>query len=180
MFLKRLIWLPWILLVCLAAYCGVLLFQQYRLRLYNDDYRYRDEFRARAMDQIESRDVELQGRLASVRTLEALPQIRLVLLTSETNDAPKATGAIAWDMGAHRGAILTANLPPPPADRDYQLWITQPGDGPPVSAGVINISNPRFEFQPAKPIDSADQFTVTMEPKGGSPLPRGPWVLHGK
>ncbi|HEX4086053.1 MAG TPA: anti-sigma factor [Chthoniobacteraceae bacterium] len=177
---KRLSWLPWFLLMCLAGYCVVLLYQQFRLRLYYDDFRYRDEFRARAMDRIEARDVELKGRLAYLRTQDALPQIRLVLLTSETSDAPKATGAIAWDMGGHRGAITTANLPPPAADRDYQLWITQPGDAPPVSAGIIDTSKPAFEFQPAKPIDSAGQFTVTVELKGGSPSPHGPWVLHGK
>jgi len=181
MFFKRTWWLAWILLACLSAFCGVLLLQRYRLRLYNDDFRYRDEFRARAMDLIESRDVELQGRLASVRTLAALPQVRLILLSPESNDAPRAAGAIAWDMGAHRGVITTANLPPPAADRDYQLWIAQPGiQRPPVSAGVINIAASRFEFQPARAIDSAGEFTVTVEPKGGSPEPRGPWVLRGE
>jgi anti-sigma-K factor RskA len=70
--------------------------------------------------------------------------------------------------------ILVRHLKPPPRNKDYQLWIIDPRYATPVDAGVLQVDpsgNGRVEFKARLPIQSANQFAVTEEAKGGVTVP---------
>ena len=66
-----------------------------------------------------------------------------------------------------------------PTDRQYELWVFQKGK--PINAGVFDVDEAgRALFEStAFPEPEADNFAVTIEPRGGVPAPTGPVVLAG-
>ena len=75
---------------------------------------------------------------------------------------------------------MAGNLAPLPADRQYQLWVFV--DGKPVDAGVFDpdaSGRALFESKDLAAIRIAQNFAVTVEPRGGLPQPSGPIVLAG-
>lgn len=71
----------------------------------------------------------------------------------------------------NEAAIFSADMPPPPAGHDYQLWYDRPGKGM-VSAGLM--PDPVGGNESAVLLDHLDDATavgVTVEPTGGSPKP---------
>src|SRR5258708_34531210 len=66
---------------------------------------------------------------------------------------------------------------------DYQLWIIDPAEKTPVSAGIVPIesgNSARFEFRPERPVTSAAKFAVSIEKTGGSTVPLGQIILVGQ
>jgi anti-sigma-K factor RskA len=66
-----------------------------------------------------------------------------------------------------RAAIVTTDMPAPPAGRAYQAWLDQPGRGM-VSAGLMPVNQP---FLLEGDAGTADGAGITVEPDGGSPKP---------
>ena len=67
-----------------------------------------------------------------------------------------------------------------PADRQYQLWVFV--DGKPIDAGVFDVDpsgKVLFESKDLAAVRTAENFAVTVEPRGGRPQPSGPIVLIG-
>ena len=87
---------------------------------------------------------------------------------------------VFWSERARRGVIVAANLAPLPTDRQYELWVFQKGKPDrrrrlrrrPPGPGPL-----RVDGFPANP--QAQNFAVTVEPRGGVPAPTGPIVLVG-
>jgi len=192
-------WLPWAIAACLAFVAGRFSFEQYRLHLLSDDFLLRDRAQQRELDRVQALDVSLQSRLddalgrlaaywkdkaaleaqlADLRSRDALSQIKIATLASMLKDTPQAMAVVAWDGGAQRGLLKTANLPAAGANQDYQLWIIDPDYKQPVSAGVFDPAA-GARFQPLRPISKADKFAISLEKKGGAPAPQGPIVLVG-
>ena len=79
-----------------------------------------------------------------------------------------------WDNDRQDGVFIVHSLKPPPANKDYQLWVIDPKYAVPVDAGVFHVDaqgSVRVDFRAKKPIVMADKFAVTIENKGGSDLP---------
>lgn len=75
----------------------------------------------------------------------------------------------------------SAQLPPAPAGKTYQLWLV-PSTGTPINAGLLEKGSHTLGFAslPNVPADAiAKSFAVTIEPAGGAPQPTGPKVLVG-
>jgi anti-sigma-K factor RskA len=76
-------------------------------------------------------------------------------------------------------AVYSGQIAPPPADKNYQLWLV-PSSGSPVDAGLVS-ANPQSGPVVVRltPGLVAKAFAVTLEPLGGMPQPTGPKVLVG-
>ena len=171
----RFTWLPWALAACVTLLCGVLAVQKRALR--------KDVARLSAADQEQqTRLTGLQNDLAEFRAKDRVSQMRIAMLGSLLESAPKAVAVSLWDAERQDGVLLVQNLNPLPAGQDYQLWVIDPKHGAPVDAGVFTVDakgTVRFRFKPKAPVLSADKFAVTVEKKGGVPAPQGTMVLAG-
>ncbi|MBX9853539.1 MAG: anti-sigma factor, partial [Cytophagaceae bacterium] len=89
---------------------------------------------------------------------------KIVLKGMPVSPASKATAY--WNKNSKDVMIAVANLPAPPSDKQYQLWALK--DGKPIDAGVFEMNS---DMQQMKNIEGAQAFAVTLEKKGGSPVP---------
>ena len=85
-----------------------------------------------------------------------------------TAHAPHAHPVVYWNPTSREVHVVTKNLPPPPAGKQYQLWAIH--DGHRIDAGVFD-ANRVDSIQRVKDIANAEAFAVTLEREGGSPEP---------
>lgn len=106
-----------------------------------------------------------------LRESNELMGLRVAVL--EAKDAAYSTSqvTVAWDPYQHRGLVSLRDLPPPPAGKDYQLWLLDPNAAGPISAGMITGAKP---FETPQVSVSSPGFAITLEPAGGSPAPTSP------
>ena len=94
-----------------------------------------------------------------------------------------ALAVVVYDTKDQRGLVKLDKFPKAIAGKDYQLWVIPTG-GQPVSGGLVPVSDDglaRVSFKPAQPIQRGiDAFAISVEPSGGSQLPRGEVVFVGK
>jgi hypothetical protein len=124
-------------------------------------------------------EAELARRDLRARVLES-DDVRMLFLGGK-DPQPGARGKVFWSDKARRGVVVASNLQPLPADRQYQLWVFERGK--PVDAGVFDVDSAGralFESRDLSGIAGAENFAVTVEPRGGMPQPTGPIVLIGQ
>lgn len=166
----------WALATAAAVLFVVVLFDDARLR------REREELRAQNADlagKVEATRTELSRRDLRARVMES-DDVRMLFLGGQ-GPQPKAHGRVFWSEGARRGVLVAGNLEPLPPDRQYQLWVFVAGK--PVDAGVFDVDaagRALFESKDFAAVPSAENFAVTVEPRGGVPQPTGPIVLMGQ
>jgi anti-sigma-K factor RskA len=86
-----------------------------------------------------------------------------------TKPFPSALATLYWNQQSKEVFIMVNNLPEPAADKQYQLWAIV--GGKPVDMGVFEMGDHHELLQKMKSIDSAEMFAITLEKKGGSPVP---------
>lgn len=142
----------------------------------------------RQREDLRSQSADLAGRLQSAQTSLAERTLRARVLESDDvqlmllggkDPQPEARGRVFWSPKAHRGVLVAASLAALPSDRQYELWVFL--DGKPVNAGVFDADGSgRALFESTDfPAPNAQNFAVTVEPRGGVPAPTGPVVLVG-
>jgi anti-sigma-K factor RskA len=148
-----------------------------------DDARLRRE-----REELRSQSAELSGRLQTAETRLAERTLRARVLESDDvqmmllggkGPQPEARGRVFWSPRARRGVLVAASLAALPPDRQYELWVFL--DGKPVNAGVFDADaagSALFESS-TFPQPDAQNFAITVEPRGGVPAPTGPIVLVG-
>lgn len=167
---------PWAFAAAAALLFGIVLYDDARLR------REREELRAANSDlasKVESSRTELSRRDLRARVLES-DDVRMLFLGGQ-GPQPNARARVFWSEGAKRGVLVAGNLAPLPPDRQYQLWVF--ADGKPVDAGVFDVDaagRALFESRDLSAVRSAENFAVTVEPRGGLAQPSGPIVLMGQ
>jgi anti-sigma-K factor RskA len=116
-----------------------------------------------------TRESERQG-LADVRV------IPLDIHPPATKDPAFAAAKITvvWNSVLDQGIVTLRGVPPPPAGRDYQLWVLDPGALAPASAGLLGAGGGSRSFTVAPPSTDKVGFAVSLEPAGGQPEPTGP------
>jgi len=122
----------------------------------------------------------------SARTDE-LNQINAVLATGQwrtltlagQEPAPSGSARVYWDVKSNRW-VVTADLPPAPAGKTYQLWFLT-ADAK-ISAGLINPdqNGHGFAVVPFPANTRLEGAAITLEPEGGSPQPTMPIYAFGK
>jgi len=86
-----------------------------------------------------------------------------------TEAHPGMLASVLWNTQNHEVYLSVSNLPQPPADKQYQLWAIV--DGKPVDMGVFDISADSSLYKKMGATQTAQAFAVTLEKKGGSPVP---------
>ena len=81
--------------------------------------------------------------------------------------SPQAKVMVYWNKTTKETFLNIADLPQPPADKQYQLWAIV--NTKPVDAGVFDLDFQKVQHM--KDFDSVEAFAVTLEQKGGSPTP---------
>jgi Anti-sigma-K factor rskA len=107
------------------------------------------------------------------------PATRIVAMAGK--EAPQASAKVVWNTERQTWEIYIFNLPPPPTDKQYQLWYVK-GDAK-ISAAVFD-TNPTGETVlkldlPPDVVKGLAATAVTLEPKGGSPQPTSNLYLVG-
>jgi anti-sigma-K factor RskA len=171
--------------MALAAAALVLVFvglDDWKLR------RQRDELFGRTAD-LSRRLSATEVRLSAAQVEKARQELYRRVLESEDvkvlflggkDPQPSARAKVFWSEKAKRGVVVAGNLAPLPPDKQYELWVFDKGK--PVPAGVFDADasgRALFESPDLSAIAAAQNFAVTIEPKGGVPQPTGPIVLIG-
>jgi anti-sigma-K factor RskA len=105
------------------------------------------------------------------------PWTKVIAMVGE--EAPQANAKVVWDTKANQWVIHIFNLPPPPSDKQYQLWyVTKKAR---ISAWVFSTDEQgRTVLKltlPTEALAGLAATAVTLEPKGGSPQPTGKFYL---
>lgn len=126
-------------------------------------------------------DLERKEQLLNVI---AAREVKLVIMGG-LDPSPDGYGKVLWDSEQKQAVLQLANIPAPPEDKDYQLWLIK-GEQDPISAGVFNFQQPstdlffKVENLDEAPSEQENNFAVTLEPKGGMPQPTGDMFLFGQ
>lgn len=139
------------------------------------------------VDSQQTEITELQSQLDRQEQLLTVLSAREITLVNMNGlePSPEGYGKILWDPENGEAVLQLANLPAPPQDKDYQLWLIKAGENP-ISAGVFNFEQPstdlffRVEQLNEQPSPQSNSFAVTLEPKGGVPQPTGDMFLLGE
>ena len=143
--------------------------------------REREDLRSRTADlagRLRTTETELAQRVLRARVLES-EDVQMMLLGGQ-GPQPGARARVFWSPTARRGVLVASNLAQLPSDKQYELWVFH--EGKPVNAGVFDPDpQGRALFESTDfPQPLAQNFAVTVEPRGGVPAPTGPIVLVGK
>lgn len=147
-----------------------------------------DARQRRQSEDLRSQSAALAGRLHSAETALAERVLRARVLESDDvqmmllggkDPQPGARGRVFWSPRARRGILVAGNLAALPSDRQYELWVFLKGK--PVNAGVFDVdASGRALFESTDfPEPDAQNFAVTIEPRGGVPAPTGAVVMVG-
>lgn len=168
------LWIPWAVAAAMAVLSLAFLRQSTSLRsqLAAQAGRINELTASAELARAESADLRLA--VAKLRESNRLASFRIALLDSLLATAPKAIAVSVWDNDRQDGVFIVRNLKPLPSDKDYQLWIIDPKYPSPVDAGVFQVNakgNVREDFRAKLPIQTVNQFAVTIERKGGAAVP---------
>jgi anti-sigma-K factor RskA len=144
----------------------------------------------RQREELQSQTAQLSEHLDRARRDLARNNLREVVFQSEDvrilslggqGPLPGGRARVFWSDKAKRGILVAGHLAPLEAGKQYELWVFAAGK--PVPAGVFDpdpAGRALFESPELAAIASAENFAVTIEPRGGVPAPTGPIVLVGK
>jgi len=166
--------LPWALAAGLAALCLIFAWQVQGLRQELDASQHRLDDLNRVANALRMESADLRQSVLTLQQSNRVANMRIALLNSQLRSEPQAVAVSVWDNEHQSGVVVVRHLRPPPKDKDYQLWIIDPRYPTPVDAGLLSVDasgNGRVEFRAKRPIQSANQFAVTQEAKGGVAVP---------
>ena len=126
---------------------------------------------------------ESRREIAKLVQRDLLSRIRIAALQSQVDAYAKTSAVVVWNPDQQNGVLQFERLPALPANQDYQMWVIDPKQPQPVSAGLIPKSTDqerRITFSPTKSVSGTPKFAVSIEPAGGSVAPRGQIVLVGQ
>jgi anti-sigma-K factor RskA len=94
-----------------------------------------------------------------------------ILKLQGTPHSPNAELTVVWSPAKKKVMIDMGGMKMPVNDKEhqYQLWALV--GGKPVDLGVFDESTDSANMKEMKPVASADNFAVTLEPRGGSASP---------
>jgi len=119
------------------------------------------------------------AELAQINSVLSSPQWRIIPLVGQ-EPAPDSSAKVYWDVQGNRW-VVTADLPPAPEGKVYQLWFVTPSAK--ISAGLISPDKSGHGFSVVHFPSNAAQLAaaaITLEPEGGSEQPTMPIYALGK
>jgi hypothetical protein len=132
------------------------------------------------LSKLEAEKRQLDHRIVALEALDPLADIRAVVFAPRPG-APKGAEVTAlWDARRQAGTLDLSKFLPPAEDKDYQLWILSSDSPVPINAGVISTHSSQPAFRAPAPQTQVTALAISLEPKGGSESPRGPFLFVGK
>jgi anti-sigma-K factor RskA len=122
---------------------------------------------------LQSATNDLTQTVLALQESNLTANLRITMLNSLIADAPKTVAVTLWDARKQGGVFVVENLKAIPADRDYEIWVMDEHKVP-VAAGVFHMDasgTTRIDFKATRAIQTAGQFCVTEEVKGGVASP---------
>jgi len=178
--------IPWALAACLAiaavaaAFFAMILDRRWgAAEMELGEARLENNSLTRELAATHASNQQLVAQLEQARQETELARVRVETLTSKLDQSYLA--AIAWDEYDKKGILHVRKLPPAEPGKNYQLWVIDPDQPAPVSAGVFTVEpdgSARIEFKPIKQVGKADTFAVSLEEAGGVESPAGPVLLQ--
>jgi hypothetical protein len=127
---------------------------------------------------VQELQIELAKKGEVLQVIQS-PKIQIVDLKG-LEPSKGASGKVILNPNQNKAVFYAFNLPLPPQDKDYQLWIIK--ENKPVDAGVFFVDEEGLGISQINDIPegiSLNAFAVTLEPKGGVPQPTGQMYLLG-
>jgi anti-sigma-K factor RskA len=121
--------------------------------------------------------------VAELRQRDLLAHLQIASLQAQVDAYARASAIIVWSPQRQQGLLRLSSVSAPEAGHDYQLWIIDPAQKTPVSAGIVTVGKEgiaSLEFRPVQPVTTAAGFAVSIEKAGGSTAPEGQIVLAGR
>jgi anti-sigma-K factor RskA len=128
------------------------------------------------------KDYRTEAELGELSRRDVLAHLQIASLQAQVNSYAKASAIVVWNPQRQSGLVRLDELPASEPGHDYQLWIIDPSEKAPVSAGVVPVGNGNaavVEFQPVHRVTTAAKFAVSIEKAGGSSVPQGQIILVG-
>jgi anti-sigma-K factor RskA len=161
--------IPWALTACLAVVCMVLAASRVQAE--------------RKLADLRAEDARLQKQLVDLRRQDLLSQVKIAMLQARVDAYARTRAVVVWDAAKKAGLIQFDDLPAPQPGKNYQLWVIDPKSPQPISAGLVPPAESgliRANLTPARPVETASAFAVSIENSGGSQTPQGQIILVGQ
>jgi len=132
---------------------------------------------AQSSKQLAATSSQISELREKLQTEGDLAQFKIATLASLAGNSPAALAVAVWNPSRQEGVFKIEKMPRPGSDQDYELWVIDPAQSKPVSAGVFAVGADgvaRVQFKPESPIATAAKFAVSRERKGGAPAHSGP------
>lgn len=132
---------------------------------------------------LRAEDSRIKAEMAQLSQRDVLAHLQIASLQAQVNAYAKASAIVVWNAQRQSGLLHLQELPAAEPGHDYQLWIIDPTEKTPVSAGIVSVENgsaASVEFRPVHPVTTAAKFAVSIEKAGGSTAPQGQIILVGQ
>ena len=160
-------WLTWLLALALGAalFLAFYYYQQGSEReTTNTELRQRFTTLEQDCERIRDANRENRQQLALLTDTDT----RDVLLAG-TDNAPDSRAVVFYNPTSGETLFSAANLPPPPAGRQYQLWAIN--ENGPQDLGVLDLNLSADTLLDVRFVPGAAAFAITLETEGGQPSP---------
>jgi len=148
--------IPWALAAGLAVFCGLLFFEQSKLK----------------------------GEIAQLRNKNDVCQMEVSMLNMMDRPKQAGTAVVVWDSSTQTGIMKGEDMPRPAANEDYQLWAMDEKHPTPVNAGIFTVDEKGravVMFKLGQSVSESSKFVVSVEPKGGvEQHDNGPIIMMSK
>jgi anti-sigma-K factor RskA len=128
-------------------------------------------------------DFRTKAKVAELSRRDILAHLQIASLQAQVSAYAKASAIVVWNAQRQNGLVRLEELPASEPGHDYQLWIIDPSQKTPVSAGIVPVETGNaatVEFRPVHPVTTAAKFAVSIEKAGGSSVPEGQIILVGQ
>lgn len=136
----------------------------------------------KALADAKAQSLQLTGQIATLRARNVLAEMQIATLQTNVDEYKQGVAVVVWDSDKQEGVLKLEKMPPVDPLKDYQLWVVDPKNPAPVSAGVVRVDAQGFakvDFKPVDAVSEAAKFALSVETKGGVPAVKGPIVLIG-
>ncbi|MDX6667893.1 MAG: hypothetical protein QOK04_1273 [Solirubrobacteraceae bacterium] len=86
-----------------------------------------------------------------------------------------STAQAAVRLSGRRGSLVVKDLPDPPGDRVYEVWLSRPGQAPVPAGATFTLRT--GEVVIPRSMRGVNSVLVTAEPRGGSSTPTRPPIV---
>ena len=171
-------WLPW---AVAAAFLVAFVFSLAAWRTSRSTLQAEVDQTRSSSKAVLAQNAELKQQLAEtvqINSVLSSPSPRVLQLEGQ-EPAPGSSATVYWDVQGNRW-VITANLPPAPEGKVYQLWFVTAEAK--ISAGLIRPDRAGHAFatlQFPSDIGPLAAAAITLEPDGGSEQPTMPIYALG-